>query len=248
MSAASTAAFIAVSPLRTAIPIWVFASNSAPNHNVGARHLVHQLDGARRGIEQGVGAPLPQRQRRILRSGQRHHGDACEPAIAAPLVVLPRVAFLNATERDGDRLPAQGIVAAGDLRGIGRLHDNQAADLQIGDELYLFRALRIDVHGRVDEIDARALKRGDQTLELHVHRLRLGSELFAQCTDHVDVETRQLAVLLIFERREGGGNAVCKRSFFDQSGGREIRGQNLPRKQGRTEQAERQHSADNPQA
>ena len=80
--------------------------------------------------------------------------------------------------------------------GVGRLHEDLVADLQIGHEIDLLGALRVDVHGRIDEIDAAALQGRDQALEVHVHRLGLDAELLGQGVDHVDVEARQLAVLL----------------------------------------------------
>ena len=139
-------------------------------------------------------------------------------------------------------LPQSEFVAAGDLGRIGRLHDNQAAQFEIGDEVHLACTLLVDVHRRIDDIEAAALQRHDQPLELHVHRIGRNSELFAQQADHVDVEARQLSVPGELERRKGRGNAVGQGAFFDQGDSGEIGGERG------ASQEKRQDSADKAQA
>ena len=57
------------------------------------------------------------------------HGHAGMPASLAALVVGARVGLLDTAKRDGDGLAAQRVVAAGDLRRVAGLHDDQVADL-----------------------------------------------------------------------------------------------------------------------
>jgi hypothetical protein len=149
---------------------------------------------------------------------ERHDVHLRQPQFVELLVEVGHVALADRAARHGDIEAGQIFRKLRHVLGIARRNDNRFADHHVGNEIDLFLALRLDVHGGIDDIDPSPFQGRDKSVEIRIERFWLQPHMAGQDPDHLDIEPCEVTRVrvAVLERGEGRGGAIGQRALFDE--------------------------------
>lgn len=207
--------------------------------NAGARG--DQFESARRRIIFDIGAMLTERQGGVLPGRQRQHLWRGLSGLLAVDDVFAGIGLFDRTQGHGDTMAAD-IGAGMDVKRIPFGDYDRVTDLHIGNEINNSGAGRIHIHRAVNDIHALALKGRNQAAEIDIQRCRRKAHFLGDGIAEIDIETGELAIVLVFEGRETRCRAVGEPTGRNESGVRFRCNQRNGQKDGREQERTLEHT------